>query len=228
MGELWDNPIRTDGFEFVEYAAPDPAALGALFEQMGFTAVAHHRSKRVTLYRQNDVNFVLNYYRRSPDHRLLFGGGESYGYGFPADIASVTHISTCDRKTNLLTWPSAACAAFMPSGSLVGSRRVSTGAPGETASPGSRCRTVTTPENGAVIKPSAATETLMKHRGRAVVFEDIEDYKAKMTTLMSSVRHHVEEEEKEVFPLAEKSLGDKLDEMGRQIEGRKKEVRKAA
>lgn len=54
------NPMGTDGFEFVEYAAPDPAALGALFEQMGFTAVARHRSKRVTLYRQNDVNFILN------------------------------------------------------------------------------------------------------------------------------------------------------------------------
>ncbi|HEX7127093.1 MAG TPA: 4-hydroxyphenylpyruvate dioxygenase [Thermodesulfobacteriota bacterium] len=54
------NPMGTDGFEFVEYAAPDPAALGALFEQMGFTAVARHRAKRVTLYRQNDVNFVLN------------------------------------------------------------------------------------------------------------------------------------------------------------------------
>ena len=34
----WDNPMGTDGFEFIEYAAPDPAALGALFERMGFTA----------------------------------------------------------------------------------------------------------------------------------------------------------------------------------------------
>ena len=56
----WANPMGTDGFEFIEYAAADTAALGALFEQMGFTAVAHHRSKRVTLYRQGDVNFILN------------------------------------------------------------------------------------------------------------------------------------------------------------------------
>jgi 4-hydroxyphenylpyruvate dioxygenase len=54
------NPMGTDGFEFVEYAAPDPAALGGLFEQMGFTAVARHRSKRVTLYRQGAINFILN------------------------------------------------------------------------------------------------------------------------------------------------------------------------
>ncbi len=57
---LWDNPMGTDGFEFVEYTAPDPAALGRLFEQLGFAAVARHRSKNVTLYRQGDVNFIVN------------------------------------------------------------------------------------------------------------------------------------------------------------------------
>jgi len=56
----WDNPMGTDGFEFIEYAAPDPVAMGALFEQMGFRAVARHRHKRVTLYRQGEVNFILN------------------------------------------------------------------------------------------------------------------------------------------------------------------------
>jgi 4-hydroxyphenylpyruvate dioxygenase len=56
----WDNPMGTDGFEFIEYAAPDPAALGALFEKMGFVAIARHRHKRVTLYRQGEVNFIIN------------------------------------------------------------------------------------------------------------------------------------------------------------------------
>jgi len=60
MSDLWDNPMGTDGFEFIEYAAPDPAALGRLFTEMGFTAVARHRSKDVTLYRQGDVNFIIN------------------------------------------------------------------------------------------------------------------------------------------------------------------------
>lgn len=45
----WDNPMGTDGFEFIEYAAPDPYALGKLFEQMGFVAIAKHRTKDVTL-----------------------------------------------------------------------------------------------------------------------------------------------------------------------------------
>ena len=58
--DLWDNPMGTDGFEFVEYTGPDPQALAALFERMGFVAAARHRSKNVTLYRQGDVNFILN------------------------------------------------------------------------------------------------------------------------------------------------------------------------
>src|SRR5207245_1476540 len=56
----WDNPMGTDGFEFVEYAAPDPAALGQLFESMGFKAIAKHRHKSVTLYRQGGINFIIN------------------------------------------------------------------------------------------------------------------------------------------------------------------------
>jgi 4-hydroxyphenylpyruvate dioxygenase len=58
--DLFDNPMGTDGFEFVEYTAPDTAALGRYFESLGFRAVARHRSKNVTLYRQNDVNFIVN------------------------------------------------------------------------------------------------------------------------------------------------------------------------
>ena len=57
---LWDNPIGTDGFEFVEYTAPDVGELTALFERMGFRAVARHRSKDVTLFRQGQVNFIVN------------------------------------------------------------------------------------------------------------------------------------------------------------------------
>jgi 4-hydroxyphenylpyruvate dioxygenase len=59
-GMAWDNPIGTDGFEFVEYTAPDVAELRALFERMGFRAVARHRAKDVTLFRQGEVNFIVN------------------------------------------------------------------------------------------------------------------------------------------------------------------------
>lgn len=61
MGQdLHDNPLGTDGFEFVEFTSPQPQALGRLFEAMGFTAVARHRSKSVLRYKQGGVNFILN------------------------------------------------------------------------------------------------------------------------------------------------------------------------
>ena len=56
----WENPMDTDGFEFVEYAAPDPTAMGHLFETMGFQPIAKHRHKNVTLYRQGEINFIIN------------------------------------------------------------------------------------------------------------------------------------------------------------------------
>ena len=59
--ESSDNPAGTDGFEFIEYTAPDTHALAELFEAMGFSAAARHRSKEVILYRQGDINFVINH-----------------------------------------------------------------------------------------------------------------------------------------------------------------------
>jgi len=58
--EAWDNPMGTDGFEFIEYAAPDPRAMGGLFERLGFKAIARHRHKNVVLYRQGGINFIVN------------------------------------------------------------------------------------------------------------------------------------------------------------------------
>ena len=60
MADLFENPMGTDGFEFVEYTAPDPELLRSLFERMGFPVTARHRSKNVTLHRQGDVNFIIN------------------------------------------------------------------------------------------------------------------------------------------------------------------------
>jgi len=56
----WENPMGTDGFEFIEYAAPDPVAMGALFARMGFKPIARHRHKNVVLYRQGEINFIIN------------------------------------------------------------------------------------------------------------------------------------------------------------------------
>ena len=60
MADLFENPIGTDGFEFVEYTSGNPDELAKLFEQLGFTAVGKHRSKDVIHYKQGDINFLLN------------------------------------------------------------------------------------------------------------------------------------------------------------------------
>jgi len=55
-----ENPAGTDGFEFVEFAHPEPEKLDVLFRRMGFEPVAKHKSKEITVYRQGDVNYILN------------------------------------------------------------------------------------------------------------------------------------------------------------------------
>ena len=65
MTDLFDNPMGLMGFEFVEFASPTPNLLEPLFEKMGFTRVAVHRSKDVVLYRQGEINFIVNNEPRS-------------------------------------------------------------------------------------------------------------------------------------------------------------------
>ncbi|HET9337614.1 MAG TPA: 4-hydroxyphenylpyruvate dioxygenase [Casimicrobiaceae bacterium] len=65
MANLPDNPMGLQGFEFVEFASPTPHVLEPLFERLGFTLVAKHRSKDVLLYRQGGINFVVNREPRS-------------------------------------------------------------------------------------------------------------------------------------------------------------------
>jgi 4-hydroxyphenylpyruvate dioxygenase len=60
MSDLFENPMGLMGFEFLEFASPTPNVLEPLFERMGFTLVARHRSKDVILYRQGDINFIVN------------------------------------------------------------------------------------------------------------------------------------------------------------------------
>jgi len=60
MTEPFENPMGLDGFEFVEFASPRPGVLEPVFQALGFEPVARHRSKKVTLYRQGGINFILN------------------------------------------------------------------------------------------------------------------------------------------------------------------------
>ena len=60
MSDQFENPMGLMGFEFVEFASPTPNVLEPVFETMGFTKVATHRSKDVVLYRQGEINFIIN------------------------------------------------------------------------------------------------------------------------------------------------------------------------
>ncbi len=65
MADLFDNPMGLCGFDFVEFASPMPNLIEPLFEKLGFSLVARHRSKDVLLFRQGDINFILNREPRS-------------------------------------------------------------------------------------------------------------------------------------------------------------------
>ena len=65
MADLFENPMGLMGFEFVEFASPTPGVIEPVLESMGFIEVAKHRSKDVVLYRQGDINFIVNREPRS-------------------------------------------------------------------------------------------------------------------------------------------------------------------
>jgi len=61
-----ENPLGLDGFEFIEFCAPEKGTLEPVFTAMGFTLIARHRSKDVQLWRQGAINLIANYEPRSP------------------------------------------------------------------------------------------------------------------------------------------------------------------
>ena len=60
------NPLGLEGVEFIEYATSKPQALGQVLETMGFRPVARHRSREVLLYRQGDINVIVNAHSGGP------------------------------------------------------------------------------------------------------------------------------------------------------------------
>ena len=55
-----DNPLGLNGFEFAEFTSPDPAAMAAQFEQLGFVPTHRHPTKNITRYKQGRINLMLN------------------------------------------------------------------------------------------------------------------------------------------------------------------------
>ena len=66
MADLLENPAGLDGFEFIEFSAPEKGVIEPVLETIGMTKIAHHRSKDVELWRQGDINIIVNYEPKSP------------------------------------------------------------------------------------------------------------------------------------------------------------------
>ena len=99
MTDLFANPIGLDGFEFIEFSAPEKGVLEPVFAAMGFTRVARHRSKDVELWRQGEINLITNYEPRSPAWFFSREHGPSAcGMGFRVKDARAAYAELIARN----------------------------------------------------------------------------------------------------------------------------------
>ncbi|MFY9352696.1 MAG: 4-hydroxyphenylpyruvate dioxygenase [Sphingobium sp.] len=95
---LFDNSIGLDGFEFVEFSAPEKGLLEPAFAAMGFTLIARHRSKDVQLWRQGGINLIANYEPRSPAaYFAAEHGASACGMGWRVRDAAKAYALAIER-----------------------------------------------------------------------------------------------------------------------------------
>ena len=98
MADLFYNPLGLDGFEFIEFCAPEKGLLEPVFAAMGFTLVANHRSKDVQLWRQGGINLIANYEPRSPAAYFAQEHGPSAcGMGWRVRDAAKAYAQAIER-----------------------------------------------------------------------------------------------------------------------------------
>jgi len=98
MPDLFDNPLGLDGFDFIEFCAPQRGLLEPAFARMGFVHIARHRSKDVDLWRQGDINLIANYEPRSPAAYFAAEHGPSAcGMGFRVRNARLAYEAALAR-----------------------------------------------------------------------------------------------------------------------------------
>lgn len=98
MADLFENPVGLDGFEFVEFCAPEKNVLEPVFQAMGFTEVARHRRKDVQLWRQGNINLITNYEPRSAAWYFAREHGPSAcGMGFRVKDAAHAYAYSLER-----------------------------------------------------------------------------------------------------------------------------------
>lgn len=97
MADLFENPMGLCGFEFIEFSATECGVLEPVFEMAGFTKVAKHRSKDVELYRQGDINLLINYELNSEAYYFAQEHGPSAcGMAFRVKDAQVAYQRALD------------------------------------------------------------------------------------------------------------------------------------
>ncbi len=125
MPDLFDNPMKTDGFEFIEYTAPNPEELASLFTSLGFRAVAQHRSKDVTLYRQGDVNFIVNAEPESFGQRFARAHGPSAcAMAFRVEDAAKAHARAMELGATAVEDPVGPMELNIPAIEGIGGSRI--------------------------------------------------------------------------------------------------------
>lgn len=98
MTDLFENPIGLDGFEFVEFSAPEKGLLEPILTAMGFARIARHRSKDVQLWRQGGINLITNYEPRSPAAYFAAEHGPSAcGMGWRVRDAAEAYAKAIER-----------------------------------------------------------------------------------------------------------------------------------
>ena len=109
------NPMGLDGFEFVEFSAPEKGLLEAVFTTLGFIQVAQHRSKNVDLWRQGDVNFIINYEPHSPAFYYAEEHGPSAcGLGFRVKDAQLAYSRALSMGAQAIDIPTGPMELRLP------------------------------------------------------------------------------------------------------------------
>jgi len=115
MADLFENPMGLAGFEFVEFASPTPGTLEPVFEALGFQEVARHRSKDVSLYRQGDINFIVN--REARSHAAYFAaehGPSACGMAFRVRDAHLAYQRALDLGAQPIEIPTGPMELRLP------------------------------------------------------------------------------------------------------------------
>ena len=110
-----ENPMGLDGFEFLEFCAPNKGVLEPAFERMGFSMVARHRGKDVQLWRQGQINLIANYEPRSPAAYFAAEHGPSAcGMGFRVANAAKAYALAIDRGAQPVEVPTGPMELRLP------------------------------------------------------------------------------------------------------------------